>query len=164
MTPDELAAHLTEATGVVERHEVAHAELSVWVAPDDWRASAQHLKDCGRCHFDFCTFLTAVDAEEQGFEIVLHVYSIRRQHHINLKTFVPREHGSIPTLSDVWLGCNWCERETAELFGIGFEGHPNLVTLLLPDGFEGHPLRKDFVLMSREAKDFPGDKEPEEVR
>jgi len=164
MTPDELAAHLTEATGAIERHESAHGELSVWVGPERWRATAQHLKDCGRCHFDFITFLTAVDLEQEGMEVVLHLYSVRRQHHVNLKTVLGSDGATLPTLSDVWLGANWCERETAELFGVDFAGHPNLVKLLLPEQFEGHPLRKSFKLMSREAKDFPGDKEPEEVK
>jgi NADH-quinone oxidoreductase subunit C len=163
MTPDEIAAHLTEATGAVERSEVAHDEVSVWVPGDRWVDVATHLHDCGRCHFDLITFLTAVDLETDGFEVVLHVYSIRRQHAVNVKTIVPRETPRLPTLSEVWAGANWCERETWELFGIDFTGHPNLVKLLLPVEFEGFPLRKDFLLMTREAKEWPGLKEPAEV-
>lgn len=163
MTPEEIASHLTEATGAVTRHEVAHGEVSVWVEPANWVAVGRHLHDCGRCHYDFFTFLTAVDMEDEGFEIVLNVYSVRRQHRVNLKTLVPRANPSLPTVSDVWAGANWSERETAELFGIDFAGHPNLVKLLLPEPFEGHPLRKDFKLMTREAKEWPGLKEPEEV-
>jgi len=164
MGPDELATHLTDATGAVERQEVAHGEVSVWVAPAKWKEVARHLRDCGHCHFDLCTFLSAVDMEAEGFEVVLHMYSVRRQHHVNVKTLVPRDTPTLPTLSDVWAGANWCERETWELFGIDFEGHPNLVKLLLPVEFEGFPLRKDFKLMSREAKEWPGLKEPEEVK
>jgi NADH-quinone oxidoreductase subunit C len=164
MTPDELATHLTDATGAVERHEVAHGEVSVWVPPAKWKEAALHMRDCGHCHFDLCTFLTAVDMEAEGFEVVLHMYSVRRQHHVNVRTMVPREGPKLPTLSDVWTGANWCERETWELFGVDFEGHPNLVKLLLPVEFEGFPLRKDFKLMSREAKEWPGVKEPEEVK
>ncbi len=59
-------------------------------------------------------------------------------------------------------GANWHERETYEMFGVVFAGHPNLVPLLLPDGFEGHPLRKEFVLASRVAKEWPGAREPGE--
>ena len=160
MSPDDLASHLEQATGVVERHEVAHGEISVWVTPANWRTAAQHLHDCGLCHFDFITFLSAVDLETEGFEVVLHVYSVRRQHHVNLRTLVPRDGARLPTLSDIWLGANWCERETWELFGVEFDGHPNLVKLLLPVEFEGFPLRKDFLLMTREAKEWPGEKEP----
>ena len=64
----------------------------------------------------------------------------------------------------VFRGANWHERETHEMFGIAFAGHPNLIPLLLPDGFDGHPLRKDFVLAARVAKAWPGAKEPGEGR
>ena len=164
MRADELASHLTESTGVVDRHEVVHGEISVWVSTDNWVTFARHLRDCGRCRFDFFTFLTAVDVEAEGFEVVMHLYSVRRQHHVNVKTLVPRDNPRVPTLSELWLGANWCERETWELFGIDFEGHPNLVKLLLPVEFEGFPLRKDFLLMTREAKEWPGEKEPAEVK
>lgn len=56
----------------------------------------------------------------------------------------------------VYPGANWHEREAAEMFGISFEGHPNLVQLYLPGGFEGHPLRKSFPLLTREVKPWPG--------
>ncbi|MCA1830718.1 MAG: NADH-quinone oxidoreductase subunit C [Actinomycetota bacterium] len=160
MNPAELASHLEQATGVVERTDVVHGETAIHVASQNWKQVAQHVHDCGLCHFDFITFLTATDLEEQGFEIVLHVYSVRRQHHVNLKTLVSRDNPRLPTLSDIWLGANWCERETWELFGVDFDGHPNLVKLLLPVEFEGFPLRKDFLLMTREAKEWPGEKEP----
>ena len=62
----------------------------------------------------------------------------------------------------VYRGANWHERETFEMFGITFTDHPNLIPLLLPDGFDGHPLRKDFVLAARVAKEWPGVKEPGE--
>jgi NADH-quinone oxidoreductase subunit C len=163
MTPAELAAHLQEATGAVERDEVTrNDQLTIWVPNDKWVDVAQHLKSCGRCHFDFFTFLTAVDRQDGGFEVVVHVYSLRRMHHVNLKTMVARDGGSLPTISHVWRGADWHERETWELFGIGFDGHPDLRKLLLPDEFVGNPLRKDFLLMTREAKEFPGLKEPGE--
>jgi NADH-quinone oxidoreductase subunit C len=79
-----------------------------------------------------------------------------------LRTRVPRDGGRLPTLTGVWAGAAWHERETFEMFGIGFDDHPNLVPLLLPDGFEGTPLRKEFVLASRVAKAWPGQKEPGE--
>jgi NADH-quinone oxidoreductase subunit C len=79
-----------------------------------------------------------------------------------LRTRVPREGGRLPTLTGVWAGAGWHERETHEMFGIGFGGHPNLMPLLLPEGFEGNPLRKEFVLASRVARAWPGRKEPGE--
>jgi NADH-quinone oxidoreductase subunit C len=164
MNAAELAQHLTDATGALERHEIAHDQLSVWVQPARWVEVARHLKDCGLCHFDFFTFLTAVDEEENGFEIVANLYSVRRMHRVLLKTMLPREAPKLATLSGIWTGANWCERETWELFGVDFEGHPNQVKLLLPVEFDGFPLRKDFLLMTREAKEWPGMKEPEEAK
>lgn len=163
MTPEELASHLTDATGVIDRQEVVHGEISVWVSAADWVPFARHLKDCGLCRFDLFTFLTAVDLEAEGLEVVLHLYSVRRQHHVNVKTVLTREGPRLPTLTGLWLGADWCERETWELFGVVFDGHPNLEKLLLPVEFEGYPLRKDFLLMTREVKEFPGLKEPEEA-
>ncbi|HEX9713163.1 MAG TPA: NADH-quinone oxidoreductase subunit C [Actinomycetota bacterium] len=163
MTPEELAKHLNE-TGLFERDEVAHGELSMWASRDGWVAGAEHLKECGRCRFDFFTFISAVDLEDEGFEVVCHLYSVRRQHHINYKTLLPRTEPRLRTLKGLWLGADWGERETHELFGIDFDGHGDLRKLLLPDEFEGFPLRKDFLLMSREIKEWPGLKEPEEVK
>ncbi|WEV26058.1 NADH-quinone oxidoreductase subunit C [Streptomyces sp. 71268] len=79
-----------------------------------------------------------------------------------VRTTVPHEAPTLPTAIDVYPGAAWHERETHEMFGVDFTDHPNLVPLLLPDGFEGHPLRKDFVLAARVAKAWPGAKEPGE--
>jgi hypothetical protein len=75
---------------------------------------------------------------------------------------VPADDARLPSLVGVYAGASWHERETHEMFGVQFDGHPNLVKLLLPDEFEGHPLRKDFVLAARVAKSWPGAKEPGE--
>ncbi|MDQ1647706.1 MAG: hypothetical protein QOJ50_3890, partial [Cryptosporangiaceae bacterium] len=79
-----------------------------------------------------------------------------------VRTSVPNGDPRLPTITAVFPGADWHERETAEMFGIEFAGHPNPVKLLLPDQFDGHPLRKDFVLAARVAKTWPGAKEPGE--
>jgi hypothetical protein len=79
-----------------------------------------------------------------------------------IRTAVPYEAAELPTATGVFAGAAWHERETHEMFGVGFTGHPHLAPLLLPDEFEGHPLRKDFVLAARVAKAWPGAKEPGE--
>jgi NADH-quinone oxidoreductase subunit C len=81
---------------------------------------------------------------------------------VRLKVPLPHDEPRCPTISDVYAGANWHEREAAEMFGIEFDGHPQPVKLLLPEPFEGHPLRKDFALMSRVAKPWPGSVEGEE--
>ena len=162
MTPEEIVAHLQEVdASFVERSEVQFGQASVWVPADKWVACGTHLKECGRCHFDMFTFMSGVDWPEQNeIEVVTHVYSVRRQHHLNMKIRVARDGGKVPTLSGIWRGANWQERETWELFGVTFEGHPHLVKLLLPEAFEGFPLRKDFLLMTREAKEWEGRENP----
>lgn len=79
-----------------------------------------------------------------------------------MRTTVPHDAATLPTAVGVYAGAAWHERETHEMFGIGFDDHPHLVPLLLPESFEGHPLRKDFVLAARVAKAWPGAKEPGE--
>ncbi|CAL9496020.1 NAD(P)H-quinone oxidoreductase subunit J, chloroplastic [Streptomyces sp. enrichment culture] len=113
-----------------------------------------------------CTFfdwLSAVDEPGEGFRICAHLAAlgtpVRR---LLLRTTVPHGSPELPTATGVYAGAAWHERETHEMFGVSFTGHPNPAPLLLPDGFEGHPLRKDFVLAARVAKAWPGAKEPGE--
>ncbi|MGH8870079.1 MAG: NADH-quinone oxidoreductase subunit C, partial [Actinomycetes bacterium] len=112
-----------------------------------------------------CTFfdwLSAVDELDEGFSVVAHLWSPERRYHLLVRTRVPRDAPRLASATEVFRGASWHERETFEMFGIGFEGHHNLVPLLLPEGFEGHPLRKEFVLAARAAKPWPGAKEPGE--
>ncbi|MCW2903924.1 MAG: hypothetical protein JWO67_6189 [Streptosporangiaceae bacterium] len=135
-------------------------QLTVDVGHEDWVAALTFARDelgCG-----FFDWLTAVDELDEGFGIVAHVYSLEEGHHLLIRTRVPRAEPVLATATGVYRGANWHERETFEMFGVVFEGHPNLKPLLLPDGFEGHPLRKEFVLAARVAKPWPGAKEPGE--
>ncbi|MBW8485095.1 NADH-quinone oxidoreductase subunit C [Actinomadura parmotrematis] len=140
--------------------EVTAGGLAVGVPADEWIEALRFARDELAC--DFFDWLTAVDEGDEGFAIVVHVYSLERRHHLLVRTRVPRAEPALPTAVGVYRGANWHERETAEMFGVAFEGHPNPLPLLLPDGFEGHPLRKEFVLAARVAKAWPGAKEPGE--
>lgn len=134
------------------------ASVRVDVPVVDWVAAATFARDqlgCG--YFDW---LAAVDEQDAGLAVVLHVWSVAERHHVFLRTQVPRERPELPTLTGVYRGASWHEREAAEMFGLVFAGHPDPRPLLLPDGFEGHPLRKDFVLASRAVKSWPGAKGP----
>ncbi len=130
------------------------------VAPEEWVAELTCARDEAGC--TFFDWLTAVDELEDGFSVVAHVWSIPDRRHLLLRTRVPRDEPRLATATGVYRGANWHERETYEMFGIEFVGHPNLVPLLLPDGFEGRPLRKEFVLASRAAKPWPGAVDPGE--
>jgi len=93
---------------------------------------------------------------------VAHMWSVADRFGVLVRTRVPLDAPTVPSIVDIYPGAAWHERETHEMFGVDFDGHPGLAPLLLPPEFEGHPLRKDFVLASRAAKDWPGAKEPGE--
>jgi len=145
--------------------EEVHGHAVVNAAPGRYREIAQFLRDDPSLGFDFFDFLTGVDYREKGagYQVVVHLYSTRLRHHVRLRVDCDADDPTCPTLSDLWAGANWHERETWELLGIEFEGHPHLVKLVLPEQFEGHPLRRDFALMTREAKPWPGAVEGEEI-
>ncbi|WP_230421272.1 NADH-quinone oxidoreductase subunit C [Actinomadura soli] len=134
--------------------------LAVGVPHEHWLDALTFARDDLSC--GFFDWLTGVDELDEGFAVVVHVYSLERRHHLLVRTRVSKSAPVLPTATGVYRGAEWHERETSEMFGVLFEGHPNLVPLLLPDGFEGHPLRKDFVLAARVAKAWPGAKEPGE--
>ena len=140
--------------------EQAFDVVCVDVPPARWVDAVTAARDgLSLTYFDW---LSAVDELEDGWSVVVHLRSVERGDGLLVRTRLPRSSPALPTLTGVYAGAAWHERETAEMFGIDFPGHPHLVPLLLPDGFEGHPLRKEFVLASRAAKPWPGAKEPGE--
>jgi NADH-quinone oxidoreductase subunit C len=128
----------------------------VTVAVERYRELVTFLRDEPDLACDYCDFTTGVDRGEQGIEIVTHVFSTTHRHNVRVKVILPADGLICPTISDIYPTANWHERETTEMFGVTFEGHPMPVKLLLPEPFEGHPMRKDFELMSRVAKPWPG--------
>jgi NADH-quinone oxidoreductase subunit C len=132
------------------------------VPAERWAEVAAAIRDDPRSACGFFDWLSAYDDRDAGLAVVTHVWSQTNKRAVVLRTHVPRDAPQLPSLVPVWPGANWHERETFEMFGVHFEGHPNLVPLLLPDGFEGNPLRKEFVLATRVAKAWPGAKEPGE--
>ncbi len=166
LSPAEIGDRLRAQFGddVLETDDV-HGHAVAAVRSERYHDVARFLRDEPDLDFDFFDFLSGVDYTPNGagFQVVTHVYSTSHGHHARLKVDCDASEPRCPTLSEVWPGANWPEREAAELFGIVFEGHPHLVKLLLPEQFEGHPLRKDFALMTREAKPWPGEAEGEEI-
>ena len=166
LSPPDIAERLRAQFGedIVASDDV-HGHAVIIVKPGRYQEIARFLLEEPDLDFDFFDFLTAVDLTPKGggFDVVTHLYSTRLNHHVRLKVQCDAAEPHCPTLSAVWPGANWFEREAWELFGIVFDGHPHLVKLVLPEQFEGHPLRKDFALMSREAKPWPGAVEGEEI-
>jgi NADH-quinone oxidoreductase subunit C len=163
MTPEQVGAALIEALGEGEASVSGGdrwARATVDIPPERWVAALTVARDQLGC--DFFDWLSAVDREEDGYHVVAHVWATSARHGVLIRTGVPRHEAAVPSIVDVYPGAAWHERETYEMFGIDFPGHPNLSPLLLPPEFEGHPLRKDFVLATRVAKPWPGAVEPGE--
>jgi NADH-quinone oxidoreductase subunit C len=135
----------------------------VTVGANRYRDLVRFLRDEPEFACDYCDFTGGVDlGDEGGFEVVTHLFSTTHHHNVRVKVKLPHDDPVCPTISDLFPTCNWHERETSEMFGIEFADHPQPVKLLLSEPFEGHPLRKDFPLMTREAKPWPGAVEGEE--
>jgi NADH-quinone oxidoreductase subunit C len=143
--------------------EDQHGHGVATVATARYREVVAFLRDEPEFACDYCDFTTGVDhGPEGGFEVVTHLFSTVHHHNVRVKVKLPHDEPVCLTISDLFPGANWHERETMEMFGISFEGHPQPVKLLLSEPFEGHPLRKDFLLMTRVAKPWPGAAEGEE--
>ena len=132
-------------------------ETTIHIAREQWRTVCLFLKDEPRVQLNFLTDLTAVDMlrlrENPRFDVVAQLYSLPNRARVRLKTGV-NDGEPVPSLVPIWNGANWLERECYDMFGIIFEGHPNLKRMLLPDDWdEGHPLRKDYPL--RGWSEFP---------
>jgi NADH-quinone oxidoreductase subunit C len=110
------------------------------------RATAQKCKEDPALNFNLLSDATCVDRFpiEPRLELNYHLVSLPRRARIRLRTGVSAQHPVIDSLVPVWPGANWLEREIFDLFGIRFEGHPDLRRILLPEEFEGFPLRRDF--------------------
>jgi NADH-quinone oxidoreductase subunit C len=125
----------------------AQGDAIVFLDRTDLRASFRTLRDDGRLRFDFLSDLTAVDywkKKEPRFEVVYHLYSLDRGHRLRLRVPVPENDPTVESLTPLWKGANFLEREVWDLFGIRFIDHPDLRRILLYEEFQGHPLRKDY--------------------
>lgn len=104
------------------------------------------LKDNPEMAFDMPLQMTAVDyIKENVFELVYHLYSSRKKQAIVVKSQIPRGEAQVDSLTPLWSGMDWQEREIYDLMGIRFKGHPNLTRIMLWEGYPGYPLRKDYV-------------------
>jgi NADH-quinone oxidoreductase subunit C len=169
--------------GIVEAGH-AFGDLVVRVAPEAWRKAAQVARDRLEC--DYLSFVSGIDwmpaprvgGDDAGgdtsapvqptemtfgvagsdgrFQVFARVQSTRHHHGVTLKVDVDEESPTVPSWVPVYPGADWHERECWEMYGFAFDGHPGLRRLYLPAEFEGHPLRKDFPLLAREIKPWPG--------
>jgi NADH-quinone oxidoreductase subunit C len=139
-----VAALAAAVPGAVIGAKKMVGQTTIELVPDKLVEACRHLKD--KETFTFLVDLTAVDWKERAprFDVVYWAHSFARNNErVRLKVGVA-DGAACPTVSGVWETANWMEREVFDLFGISFEGHPDLRRILTWDGFQGHPLRKDF--------------------
>jgi NADH-quinone oxidoreductase subunit C len=154
LTPSPLVAALQRqnpawVADVVE----AFNETTVVVPRAHIREACSFLKTAPGFEFNMLADICGVDRgpeEEPRFEVNYHLFSTGRYHRVRLKVLLNEDEARVQTVTDVWKTANWHERETFDMFGIIFEGHPDLRRILLPDDWEGHALRKDFPLRGYE--------------
>jgi NADH-quinone oxidoreductase subunit C len=177
---DDLRRRVGDA--ILDTHLSPNDDLWIRVRTDAWRATGEALKAAG---FTWFGFLSAIDwlpspygkgeddptAEPQEpdteirqgvtggdtrFQVVARLTDFDRHVGVTIKVDVPDDQLVVDSWSTLFAGANWHERETHEMYGIGFNGHPDLRNLYLPTDFEGYPLRKDFPLLARMIKPWPG--------
>jgi len=138
----------TFGDAVLETHSDFGDDTAV-VRPERWQEICRWLRSDPAMSFNLLVDLCGVDFPDRvpRFEVVLHLYSIEKRQRIRLKARVGDAEGAgaeVDTISGIWSGANWFERETWDMLGVKFRGHPDLRRILMYPEFEGHPLRKDY--------------------
>lgn len=162
--PPPRAAHWAEIAGTRSFGEDFRTP-KIRVPRDRWVEAHAALKP----HLPFFSWLSAIDWSgevafgdpiegevEERYEVLSCLADVTTGEFVLISTDLPRDDPRVDSLTGVYGGAGWHEREAADMFGLVFVGHPNLVNIYLPDGFEGHPLRKSYRLLSREVKPWPG--------
>jgi len=146
MTFADIAKRLQDSFGdaVLEAKSEGVPEAFIRVAPGKIGEIARFLHDDPDLRFDYLMCLSGVDNGKETLGVVYHLYAMTHRHRLALKAEVPASEPKLRTVSDLWPTANWHEREAWDMFGIVFEGHPDLRRILLPEDYPGHPLRKDF--------------------
>ena len=121
-------------------------EMTIYVERSVIREACALLRDDATCPFNYLADVTCVDwyPSEPRFEVVYHLLSIPKKERVRLKVKLNGDGAALESVTSVWPGANYFEREVFDLFGIRFNGHPYLRRLLMPEDWEGHPLRKDY--------------------
>ncbi len=131
----------------IAQAEIFRGELTITVTRENLRRACDFLRSDAALQFTFLSDLTGVDRfpVEPRFEINYHLLSMSRREGLRVKARASGHDPVLPSVTAVWPTANWHEREVFDLFGVRFEGHPDLRRILLPAEWEGHPLRKDFL-------------------
>ena len=146
---DELERAFPEFNDAIEKVVVDRGELTLHIKRDRLVDVAMKLRDTDSLRFEMCLGVNGVhypEDKDRELHAVYPLLSMTHNRRIRLEVSAPESDPHIPSLVDVWGGNNWHERETWDLYGIIFDGHPGLTRILMPDDWPGHPLRKDYPL------------------
>jgi NADH-quinone oxidoreductase subunit C len=140
-------------------------QISVEVKRERIIDICRYLREDPDIRMDYLSDLCGVDYQGRRyrFEVVYNLYSLKYRHRIRIKALIPEDSPSIDSVVPIWNGANWHERETCDMFGIVFDGHPDLRRILMPEDWEGYPLKKDYPLRGPEGWEYRGYKEIKEL-
>jgi NADH-quinone oxidoreductase subunit C len=148
MIPQEIASALSARFGdaLLEASIDGVLNPSLKIAPARIEEIARFLRDDPGMRFDTLSLLSGMDYTGGRLGVVYHLASVALGHTIVLKTVIPADQPHVPSVAAVWRTADWHEREAFDMYGIVFDGHPDLRRILMPDDWEGHPLRKDYTV------------------
>jgi NADH-quinone oxidoreductase subunit C len=153
MTASEIIAALSPLVPNASFEEASGVDFAtIYVPADRLVDTCRALRDAEPLRFTTIIEITAADyiPRQPRFEVVYHLLSISRRSHVRLKVRVD-DGATLPTVQTIWKGAGWPEREVWDMFGIVFDGHPDLRRLLMPEDWEGHPARKDYPVQIRKG-------------
>lgn len=159
VTGELLLQRLQERFGeAIMAHDTPFNLLTIEVKPESAHDMLKWLKEDSELQMSFLTLIGAVhypDQKDREIAVVYHLHSLRHNVRLRVKAFLPVAQPDIATVTDIYVGANWQERETYDFFGVNFVGHPNLVRILNEDSMDYHPMRKEYQLedATREDKD-----------
>jgi NADH-quinone oxidoreductase subunit C len=148
VTEQEIYANLNSKFGtkVIEFVEEETQNPTVVIDASAMASVCTYLKEAEVLQFDSLMNLAGHDPDgESDLSIIYHLHSTVLDHYITLKTFTPRENGVVESVANIYRTADWHERETYDLFGVKFNGHPDLKRILLEEDWEGHPMKKDYT-------------------
>ncbi len=142
----ELAALLAWNSAAVEGAKFDRNELTIYIERTSIRDACRALKDNAQLNYNALMDVTCVDwyPNDPRFEVVYHLFSTSTKKRVRLKVKLTDDDPRVDSLTTIWPSANFFEREVFDLFGIRFNGHPNLKRIMMPEGWNGHPLRKDY--------------------
>jgi NADH-quinone oxidoreductase subunit C len=146
---DELERAYPEFSDAIEKVVVDRGELTLHIKREKLFETAMKLRDTQSLRFEMCLGVSGVhypEDKDRELHAVYPLLSMTHNRRIRLEVSTPDSDPHIPSLVEVWAGNNWHERETWDMFGIIFDGHPGLTRILMPDDWPGHPQRKDYPL------------------